>query len=819
MAIYNLGRILPFFKGDYVEGETYKKLDLVYVKGVGTYVANQTTSEYPVDNEEWTLVCENGKKGDKGDGITEEEARTIIEAYNYITMQDVEDKGFTTISEVEAKGYTTMAEVEAKGYLTEVPSEYVTETELEDKNYTTMSEVEAKGYLTEVPAGYATETWVEDKNYTTMAEVEAKNYLTEVPSEYITETELTSKNYTTMAAVENKGYTTMSAVESKSYTTMSAVEAKGYLTQVPAGYATETWVEGKNYLTEHQPLKTINNESIVGTGDIEIKGGGGLIIIDKSKPLTDDEFDDIKEKVGSGEYSVALKSGNEIFYADRYHYMNETILNFGGVANDPNTMNYPFQWRAKFAKGDFGWYWGEEALPMMYEANMSKTYNQGEYNTMVMRLDKANYVIADFGSDKWPATYWSTTGGVVEIHFINDNGTNTEHVINRLLQKGNIYEWEETVRELVSENELESKGYTTMSAVEAKNYTTMSAVESKGYLTEVPSEYITETELNSKNYTTMADVEAKNYLTEVPSEYITETELEAKNYTTMSEVEAKNYLTQVPAGYATETWVEGKNYLTEHQKLKTINNESIVGDGNIEIKGGGSPVVNLTQAEYDELETKDPNTLYNITDAESIDINNYYTKTEANARYNPILSTTASTSGYKFPKWNVYGQIDGTTATAYQASYNINGTARTIYSTSSTALTTVYAPTSAGTPGQILTSNGSGAPVWKTPEAASATMYISEDDCKNGVYSTEIRNFYNKCINKSYVTDVQIYYSEDPTDAQQPISYYLPSSTRIYRGNVELWLFTTEDGKTWQNEYILITSSEVTTTITTGTFA
>lgn len=284
MAIYNLGRILPFFKGDYVEGETYKKLDLVYVKGVGTYVANQTTSEYPVDNEEWTLVCENGKKGDKGDkgdrgldGLTEEEAREIIEAYNYITMQDVEDKN-----------YTTMAEVEAKNYLTEVPSEYITETELEAKNYTTMSEVEAKNYLTQVPDTYATKTWVEDKNY-----------LTQVPSEYVTETELEAKNYTTMSAVENKGYTTMSAVESKGYTTMAAVEAKGYLTQVPAGYATETWVEGKNYLTEHQPLKTINNESIVGTGDIEIKGGSEIQIIeiDLVKTYSDAEFDEIKNHI------------------------------------------------------------------------------------------------------------------------------------------------------------------------------------------------------------------------------------------------------------------------------------------------------------------------------------------------------------------------------------------------------------------------------------------------------------------------------------------------------------------------------------------
>lgn len=40
-------------------------------------------------------------------------------------------------------------------------------------------------------------------------------------------------------------------------------------------------------------------------------------------------------------------------------------------------------------------------------------------------------------------------------------------------------------------------------------------------------------------------------------------------------------------GYATKTWVAEQGYLTEHQTLKTINGESVVGEGNIEIQGGG----------------------------------------------------------------------------------------------------------------------------------------------------------------------------------------------------------------------------------------
>ena len=69
------------------------------------------------------------EQGGSGSGLTEEQVRNIIEAYNYITMADVEGRNYTTMADVESQGYTTMAEVEGKGY-------------------TTMTEVESKGYIT-----------------------------------------------------------------------------------------------------------------------------------------------------------------------------------------------------------------------------------------------------------------------------------------------------------------------------------------------------------------------------------------------------------------------------------------------------------------------------------------------------------------------------------------------------------------------------------------------------------------------------------------------------------------------------------------------
>ena len=88
-------------------------------------------------------------------------------------------------------------------------------------------------------SAYATETYVNQK----IAEVEAGSVDL---SNYYTKPETVSllNNYATKAEIPDV-----------------------------TGLASQTWVEEKGYLTTHQPLKTINGESIVGTGNITISGG------------------------------------------------------------------------------------------------------------------------------------------------------------------------------------------------------------------------------------------------------------------------------------------------------------------------------------------------------------------------------------------------------------------------------------------------------------------------------------------------------------------------------------------------------------------
>ena len=188
------------------------------------------------------------------------------------------------------------------------------------------------------------------------------------------------------------------------------------------------------------------------------------------------------------------------------------------------------------------------------------------------------------------------------------------------------------------------------------------------------------------------------------------------------------YYTSAQTDTAISNATSGKqDTLVSGTNIKTINNQSLLGSGNIEIQGGsggGSNIIEITQAEYDALTEYTQGAMYVITDAQEINMDNYATtgalSSYATEQYvdNAVsgktdkISVTASGSGYKFPTWNNQGCITGTYGTAYQAPQSINGSSRNLYSNSSSSLPTIYAPTSAGSAGQPLLSNGSGAPVW-----------------------------------------------------------------------------------------------------------
>ena len=181
-----------------------------------------------------------------------------------------------------------------------------------------------------------------------------------------------------------------------------------------------------------------------------------------------------------------------------------------------------------------------------------------------------------------------------------------------------------------------------------------------------------------------------------------------------------------------ETQIDGNlSAYTPTSGFATINGSGITDGGNIVIQGGGgggnANIIELTQQEYDALTAYTEDALYVITDAEEVDLNDYATSADV-ATINTAVATintalgnkadkvnvTTNSSYYRFPKWNSQGIITGYTEQAELSYLTVNGTQHQMFRKGAYVLPTIYAPTTAGDSGQVVVSNGSGAPSWSS---------------------------------------------------------------------------------------------------------
>lgn len=246
----------------------------------------------------------------------------------------------------------------------------------------------------------------------------------------------------------------------------------------------------------------------------------------------------------------------------------------------------------------------------------------------------------------------------------------------------------------------------------------------EGYATE---EYVNNS-VTAATASTTGWVESQGYLTQHQdiSGKLDKTDFNTYTGATETALAGKVDLTTYTAYTgSTATAIAAKqDTLVSGTNIKTINNQSLLGSGNIDIQGGGGGgnVVELTKAQYDALDPPAQDTTYIITDAETVDLNDYApasgltelsgTVATINSNYATKQNVTARASNSNYlPGWNAQGVITGSTA-YYSKSQGINGTIYNVFSSSNTNHPSIFAPTSAGTAGQPLLSNGSGAPVW-----------------------------------------------------------------------------------------------------------
>ncbi len=172
---------------------------------------------------------------------------------------------------------------------------------------------------------------------------------------------------------------------------------------------------------------------------------------------------------------------------------------------------------------------------------------------------------------------------------------------------------------------------------------------------------------------------------------------------------------------------------TPTSDFATINGSAITNGGNLVIQGGGSNVVELTQAQYDALVDKDPDTTYIISDAQSINMDDYASQADLTTLSGSVgnMGTALAgkadkanvTASQGIPIWNAQGIIIGSTTNLAATRWiYVNGNDSWAIVSNDGGSKSYFIPTTSGNAGQPLLSGGWGAPVWGTYKFAFITQ-------------------------------------------------------------------------------------------------
>ena len=565
-------------------------------------------------------------------------------------------------------GYATEEWVESKGYLTEHQdiSGLATKTELTDglekkvDKSTYDSEKQSFATKTEI-ADMATQTWVKEQGYLT----EHQDI-----SNLATKTELTEG----LEGKQDKGdYALKSELPNlELYATKSEV-TEGLATKQDKGdYATKEELNGKqDTLVSGTNIKTINGQTILGEGNIEIQGGGGGIAdapsdgnkyvrqngnwvqettVDTSNLATKSE---LANKVDTSTYTedkatFALKSELTNFITAsvdnlvNYYKKSETYtqseidakigaittINFEVVAELPvsGEANKIYlvpnaEQSEQNVKDEYIWIENKWELIGSTKIDLSNYYNKGEVDNKLSAKvdlstytsDKSTFALKSEISDMATQT-WVTSQGYLTSHQDISNLATKQEVTEGLAgkqDKGNYALKSELpdISGLATKEELELKANTS----DLSNYlTTANAETTYAKKSEIPSlDGYLQTSVADEKYATKNELDGKVDDADI-ADMLTKTEA-ASTYQPKGE-----YLTSIPDEYITETELDGKGY---------------------------KKIIYITQTEYDELPTKEEGVLYVITDAPEVvipdtstfatkdEISDMLTKTEASTTY------------------------------------------------------------------------------------------------------------------------------------------------------------------------------------------
>lgn len=372
------------------------------------------------------------------------------------------------------------------------------------------------------------------------------------------------------------------------------------------GYATEEWVESQGYITPSN-LKTINGESLVGSGNIVIEGGvpsegDGVFILENVGSLhrrrwtysTIDwtetvEYDYYEDYVGSSRQEHNMKVLNAISEGTcRTVYYKRVKQEYSKVVEE-DTVNST----QTLELGEV-----YEYVPVSF-ADVYDGYKYYEFRgvfadgvnyinkSVRIRIKEENSPASEYTYDLQQATTKVYSGIRSNTDYRINKGALTIHY-DYLTDYNVVFSIEDRTTSPYTYKRLKVNGKSYADIELGTQIFTLWGIDETGIL------WVWETPTDGTNYSyptqinlAQADVDLSNYFTKEETEQLVSS-IDLSNYYTKTETDELINNINIGDGDTIASLVEQEVTEQLTDNFKTINGESIIGEGNIEIEGGGS---------------------------------------------------------------------------------------------------------------------------------------------------------------------------------------------------------------------------------------
>ena len=386
-----------------------------------------------------------------------------------------------------------------------------------------------------------------------------------------------------------------------------------------AGYATQTWVSGQGYLDAAD--KTELEDKINGKQD------AGDYATNTRVNEVEGKIPEVKDFVTNSSISTNYYNKTEIdnkgylnkvtadgYYQEKGNYVNETV--YSNKVSEIDSSISDVYARLKTAN--------DNIANKADQSELANYYTNSKGTALEGRVSSAEQNITSLQEDV------QTLDSKITNNYVSNSSISTNYYLKKdVYNKQESEDIVEILRTDISNTYVQKEHYD--SAIYTLN-SSVNKVETK--IQKKQDKLVSGTNIKTINNESILgsgniEVKGKEHVS------LTYAEWEALPYNEQM-ADDKVYLIKDAENVYQAPLVSGTN-------IKTINGNSILGEGNIEIQGGGggggtSEHQNITQAEYDALtpEQKQADIVYFITDADVV----YATKTEVSAKQDKLVSGT-----------------------------------------------------------------------------------------------------------------------------------------------------------------------------------